>query len=377
MAKHLTLCALALAASILAAAWPLAAASSERLVIRGLGDAAPGGVFDPSLTADADGRLWMSYSAVQPSPRAGAAFNAISTRIAYSDDGGRNRTDAGVVNRSTDVRLPPPHDRLAAKWEHEVSRLAFDPWAPEPLRWKLLWHRYLRVYDGRAPDSAPLFEHGWIDLKTASGAGGPWSAGRKVFAGALYNSANDTTIGRPEMRLDRLYPGSATLGSCLAFTEPGMLVVEAGVYVSLKCAAAPGNGRVVLLRCDREFRECRFLGIPLHDRDAPGFGQGLTGFSASDLVEREGRVFLVVTPTRPPGETYQGCLFLELESLDAARLVTRDGRPVVALELASAPGSFNGACGYHARATDGAYLGQHVGEAPDRFRILKTGRHPR
>lgn len=370
MGKYLTL-----AASLAIALAIGSRAGAERLVIEGLGDAAPGGIFDPSLVDDGTGRLWMSYSAVAPSPRHGLAFNAIGTRLAHSDDGGHRWFDAGPVNVATDVALPPPHERLVAKWEHEVSRLLFDPWSPEPERWKLLWHRYLRVHDGTAADSRPLFEHGWIELKVAANPRGPWSVGRKLFAGALYNSANDATLGPPEMRLDRLFPGSGRLGGCLAFTEPGVLAREAGVYVTLRCAAPPADGKIVLLRCDHALRECSYRGTLLHDVEAARFGRGWTGFSATDLVEREGRVRLVVTPTRPPGETYQGCLFLELVSLQAARLRVRDGLPAVALELAGETGSFNGACAYTERA-GGVYLSQHAAGAPDRFRVVRTGRHP-
>lgn len=368
LAKHLTLCALA--ACALAAT---AQISGERVVVQGLVGDGAGGIYDPSLAEDGSERLWMSYSAVQPSPIHGLAFNAISTRVAYSDDRGRDWTDAGVVNRSTDVRLPPPHDRLAAKWEHEVSRLAFDPWAPEPLRWKLLWHRYLRVHDGQAPDSAPLFEHGWIELKTAPDPRGPWSAGRKLFAGSHYNRANDTTIGPPELRLDRLFSGAAALGDCLAFTEPGAFARADAVYVSLKCATGRPTGKVVLLACRRDFRACDFKGIFLRDADAARFGRGYSGFSATELVAHGERVFLAVTPTREPGESYHGCLFFEVAALDRARLRGLEPQLVVS----AGEGVINGACGYTPGAADGVYLSRYFPGTAQPFRIVRTGVHPR
>jgi len=107
---------------------------AHRAIFEGLAGDGAGGIYDPSLAEDGSERLWMSYSAVQPSPIHGLAFNAISTRVAYSDNRGRDWTDAGVVNASAAVQLPPPHQRLAARWEHEVSRLLYDPWAPPPER---------------------------------------------------------------------------------------------------------------------------------------------------------------------------------------------------------------------------------------------------
>jgi hypothetical protein len=64
------------------------------------------GIFDPSLERDPGGRLWMSYSAVDPSSIAGNKL--ISTRIAHSDDGGTTWVDDGVVNAASDTPLPSP-----------------------------------------------------------------------------------------------------------------------------------------------------------------------------------------------------------------------------------------------------------------------------
>src|SRR5436309_2204105 len=64
------------------------------------------GAFDPSLADTQPGaRAWMSYSAVDPSPRWGMENSRTETiRLAYSDDRGAQWRDAGVrVNEILDI----------------------------------------------------------------------------------------------------------------------------------------------------------------------------------------------------------------------------------------------------------------------------------
>lgn len=362
--------------ALVAATGPaLADPRGDALTISGVGEAASGGIYDPSLAEDDTGKLWLSYSAVKPSARFGKAFNHVSTRIAYSTTAGDQWTDAGVINAAEEIQLPFPHSRLHAVWEHEVSSLAFDKHAPPASRWKLLWHRYLRVYDGSAPDSRPLFEHGWIGLKTAADPRGPWSKERKLLVGRMYNDNNDNTIGPPEMRLDRLYPDRDELGKCQAFTEPGMLVKKNGIYVSLKCATGGSNGRVVVLRCDHDFQSCAYSGTPLKDVDARRYGE-YSGFSATDLADTGKRLLLIVTPTRQPAETYHGCLIFELESLDPARL--KGGAEAKPIDfVAGTPDAIGGACAYSPKAgRSGVIYSEFVPDKQPHFRMFRTHRHP-
>lgn len=342
----------------------------EQIQIAALGAKADAGIFDPSFALDENGRLWMSYSAVQASPKFGKAFNAASTRVARSDDGGETWTDVGVVNAAKKQPLPPPNAKLNAQWMHEVSRILYDPYAPASERWKLLWHRYLRVYDGKSADSVPLFEHGWMELRSAASPTGPWSGGRKLFAGRGYDKTNDNTIGPPEIRLDQLAPGKDRLGRCVAFTEPGMIARPEGVYVTLKCATGKPTGQVALLRCDHGFGSCTYLGRLLRDAEAARFGSGFSGFSGTDLVESNGKPYLVATPTRQPGETYHGCLFFAVTSLEDARV-----NPEPVLRVDGAPGSFNGACGYAGGDSGpGVFYSQFAPTASAPFRVYKAGK---
>lgn len=328
---------------------------------------APVGIFDPSFADDGNGRIWMSYSTVVSDKVHGIKFNAINTRLALSTDDGKTWEDHGLVNVSKEQGLPWPHNKLAARWEYEVSRLQRDPWAREATRWKLLSHRYLRVYDGKGPDSVPLFEHGWIELRTAPDPRGPWSAPRKLFTGSVYNDANDNTIGPPEMRLDKQH---RALAKCPAFTEPGLLAREEGLYVALTCPTRKDNGEVALLRCDHEFSRCDYRGALLRDADASKLGNGVSGFSGTDLVESGDQAFVVATPTKQPGDTYHGCIFYRILSLADARV-----QPEPAVRVTGVPGSFNGACGYAGNA--GVFLSQYAPADAQKFQIRITGQQLR
>ncbi|MBP6903002.1 MAG: hypothetical protein KBC73_23115 [Burkholderiaceae bacterium] len=347
---------------------PAAAEGGKRLAVQRLAEAdAPVGIFDPSFADDGRGRLWMSYSTVVADKTHGIKFNSINTRLAVSGDGGKTWEDQGLVNAARDQALPWPHNKLAARWEYEVSRLQRDPWASEATRWKLLSHRYLRVYDGKGPDSVPLFEHGWIELRTAAEPRGPWSEPRKLFVGSVYNKNNDNTIGPPEMRLDQQHKA---LAKCPAFTEPGMLAREEGLYVALTCPTRKDNGEVALLRCDHELGRCDYRGALLRDADARKLGGGVSGFSGTDLIERDGQAFVVATPTKQPGDTYHGCAFYRISSLDPAQVQAEP-----ALRVSGPAGSFNGACGYAGAA--GVFLSQYTPAEAQKFQIHITGQQPR
>jgi hypothetical protein len=315
----------------------------------------------------------MSYSAVDPSPTLGTALQHISTRIAFSDDAGRSWKDAGLaINASQEFRLPPPRDEITAVWEHEVSSLAHDPAASPQERWKLLWHRFLRVHDPTQPRSVPLWQHGWIGLRTAPSPEGPWSPERKLFVGRLYDPSNDSdALGPPEHRLHEAFPDR--LGGCLAFTEPGLLATAAGLYVALKCPQGSSGGKIVLLRCARDFSTCDYRGAFLDDGEARHFQSRFDGFSAPDLVAVAEKTYLIATPTEGPASRYRGCLVFEVEALDEAQLRREDGLPVVVASVSGRPGSFNGACGYAAAARgSGVLYSEFFPDERPQFRIFAS-----
>ena len=351
---------------------------AQPVEVRVAGTPATDGVFDPAPAADGTNTLWMSHSIVQASPHDAVVFR-VRTRIARSADGGLTWTDAGVdPNRMTDPDLQVPDGHggaMWATWRYEVSRLLYDPYDTEPARrWKLIWHRMLAAnVGGRA---VPLPPNGWVGLATAPAPDGAWSAERKLYTGTAYNAAAmDDYGGAPEFPLAARYPGAAQLGGCAAFTEPGLLARPEGVYVSLQCAGAGPAGKIALLRCDRAFAACAYLGDLLTNGEAAQFSQGgqkLDGFAASELVAGGSAVYLIVTGYEPPPDTYRGCLVFRIADLATAMLERTAGAPVLVQRVAGTAGSFNGACGYDAHATAGGILYSEHGATAPHFRIYAS-----
>src|SRR5690242_9835397 len=100
------------------------------------------GIGDPSLAESPAGsdRVWMSYSAVDPSPSWPQNKFVESLRIAFSDDQGVTWTDAGSpISSFTDVTLPFPAPLNAGTWVNEVSQIVYDQNALPGQKYKVLW----------------------------------------------------------------------------------------------------------------------------------------------------------------------------------------------------------------------------------------------
>lgn len=291
------------------------------------------GNFDPAPTVDAGGGFWMSYSHVSLDV---SGLKLIETRLASSVDAGASWTDAGLsINPASAFIIGP--DTVA--WAQEVSRLVYNPFATavgaDP--WIILWHRYLSILNGS--ETLRLFDNGWIGMQSGNSE---MTLGneRKLFTGSIYNTANDSTIGPPEVALDTLDPA---LADCVTFTEPGMLPKSNGIYVSLLCATAAPPGKVILLRCDHNMNNCSYLGILIEGGEANVLNSGYDNFSASELVSVNGEDYLMVTPSE--ATIYRGCAIYKITGLDQAS-IERDGGTAKATAVFEAHGDFNGACGY-------------------------------
>ena len=336
------------------------ASAGDDLIIVG----APGGngIYDPSLVALTENKLWLSYSAVQPLPDGWPPM--ISSRLARSDDGGLSWLDIQAVAPAARQALPPPHDKLKAVWANEVSRLFHVPSAPKTMQWQVLYHRYLSVWPAGMPEAIRLFEHGWIELRQAGQPEGPWSEPRKLFAGGLYNPVNNNNLGAPDQRLDKLFPQQ--LGRCLAFTEPGVLVRGDKIYLALKCAAGKDSS-IEMLSCDLDFKTCQPAGRLLTDADAARLGD-YASWSAPELFEKNNKTYLLVTPTTEPHEEYRGCMLFELEGLNPARLTAKE--PLWRTQFPE--GAIGGACAFHPASATGLLVSRFQ-TAPPFFHIQATG----
>jgi len=319
------------------------------------------GNFDPAPTVDAVGEFWMSYSHVSLD---GSGLKLIETRLASSLDAGLSWTDAGIsINPAPAFMIGP--DTVA--WAQEVSRLVYNPFAAaagaDP--WIILGHRYLSLLSGS--ETLRLFDNGWIGMKSGNSATA-LSNERKLFTGSVYNTANDSTIGPPEVALHTLDP---TLADCVAFTEPGVLPKSNGIYVSLLCATAAPPGRIVMLRCDHHMNNCSYLGILIEGSEAAVLNSNYDNFSASELVSVNGENYLIVTPSE--ATIYRGCAIFKINSLEQAS-IERIGEFAKATAVFEAHGDFNGACGYtEGLSGSGVIVSEAFTTSAPVFRLFTTG----
>ena len=353
----------------------------ERIIFTGIGTH---GIFDPAITRDpSNGRLWMSYSAVDPSlswPTQN--YDVVSTRLAYSTNYGSSWTDSGtVVNAVLDVTLPRTAPN-AGTWINEVSQLIYDPGAVAGERWKLMWHHYLLINGTRS------FVDGWIALKMASTPEGLAAATEiKLFGAYLYDAANNTAGGTtlspvggaPLIQLNTAL--DAALNTCV-FSEPGMYATNDALYLSMLCVHIPDiNRQIVLFKCSSPCNtgsasSWTYLGTALQASDAAALGFD-TGFSAPGLFEAGGAVNLVVTPVQtsdaPWPDYYSGCRIFRFANLDTAQLQTTGAQPTLIDSVNGTTGSFNGACTYHTSASYSGMLYSELNTSvTDRFQIYKS-----
>lgn len=359
------------------------AVAPQQLVMPGV---SARGIFDPSLARDGESkRVWMSYSAVDPSVMWPTQnYDVVSTRLAYTDDEGATFMDSGkVLNAAKDIDLTgvlaPPNN--AGTWTNEVSSLVYDPGAVASERWKLTWMHYLLINGERR------FEHGWLGLKSAATPEALASATEvKLIVGSLYDKANDLAgsptkppvAGAPAIALDTAL--GASLNGCLVFAEPGLMATDAALYLSLVCGKARTDRRVVLLECKSpctttSAASWRHVGNLLDSTDAAAFGID-QGFSAPNLARVGGRDVLLVTPERsqPFEGFYDGCLAFPIADLAGAKVGRDAGAPAPIASIRGTAGSFHGACTVDGSLTKaGVLYSQLFVDSPEKFRIYKRG----
>ncbi len=356
--------------------------AAERITFAGVGSH---GIFDPSLALDpANGRVWMSYSAVEPSVSWPTQnIDVIATRLAYSDNNGKTWTDSGtIVNNFLDVNLPLASPNNAGTWVNEVSQLIYDPGAAVAERWKLLWHHYLIINGVRH------FEHGWLGMKMADKPEDLGAAPEmKLFSGYLYDSSNNTAGGTsrspvggaPLVQLDTAL--DPALNTCV-FTEPGMYASNSALYVGLQCEhLADSNRLIVLLKCASSSNpgsaaSWSYLGTVLQKSDATAFGFD-SGFAAPGMFASAGSLYLVVTPVQTSGapwpDYYNGCRIFKFSNIDSALLQKTGSQPTLIGSVDGSAGSFNGACGFHSSATNSGMLYSEANTSViDKFQVFMS-----
>ena len=339
----------------------------------------PLGIFDPSLSEGPAGHLWMSYSTVEPSVRWPVIHpHTVSTRLAVSHDGGASFRDVLGINQSEDCdsgqSLCFRAGNVACTENHEVSAIVYDAYDEPQRRWKLFWHRYALV------DGSRDFRDSWIAYREAADpAALPSGAQRRLLVGSLFSPRTMSPAGPIPTSLPGLHHD---LKSCLVLTEPGLLATPAALLLVLHCADGrmPSNGRIVLLSTDRK-KPWRYAGTLLENepdgKKLALLGYDVSGFSAPDLFELDGRFFLLATPTGRLYPNYRGCLLFELILSGSPHLVRREGVPGVLAFFRGAEKNHSGACSYHKLATkSGVLISEAFRDRVRPFEIYRTGALP-
>jgi hypothetical protein len=255
-------------------------------------------------------------------------------------------------------------------WNHEVAAIAFDTGARPEARWRLLWHRYLLIEDSDPATDDRRFGYGWIAQRSAATAEGLRIAPEtKLFSSAFYHATpeieayNDAVPGgTPERRFDR----DPDLGSCLVFTEPGMIAAGGSLYVALFCYRQARSQDIVLVRLDHATEEWSYVGTLLETRDAAAIDPALVGFNGADLFSVGNSHRLVVSPTA--GSGYLGCIEYAIDLAAAASL-----GPLRAVPKNPDPGVYQtGACTYDEHSPLGLIVGHTYLEGVQ-FRLEATG----
>jgi hypothetical protein len=317
------------------------------------------GIFDPSIASDGAGKLYMSLSGVASTvPGGGFETNAVRTYLASSSDQGKTWRLWGIVNPDVQVKLEEERSPHRGLWQSEVSTLAFDPFAPKPSRWKLIWHQYLAINGDRK------FEHGWMAYKEAATPEELATAKPvKLFVGEGYSKADDGPAGGthtplPGPAVNQLHKLAPALEHCVFASEAGMLAKPDALYMSMLCFKPKLLGllgayhHVILLKCARPCEATRpgawsYAGTPLTPDDADDMN--LEKFSASDLFSEGGSDYLTVSPVgnKPVPDAYKGCTVFRFASLASGRLERGpSGHPAPAASISMDKDSFNGACSF-------------------------------
>ena len=324
------------------------------------------GTFDPSLVYPVGAPSGaMAYSVVNTAD--------IATAVAISTDNGATWNGAGLVNTATalSVTVPStstrcPGGTCTGTLVHEVPSLVNDVTDPDlSRRWKVFVHSYLVLNSG-----VLAYDLGYLGLFTAPFPSGPWTdEGKAVgwLSESSFSSDGASTLAS----------AIPALSDCVALTEPGALVTDAGTLLALGCAyplAGTGHIRIELLLSTDHSRTFTYVAPLLGEGDVPTFGSEV---NAPDLFIASGRTYLSVTPSGPTAQGfvgYRGCAILELTALGDAVERTDAGAPVVCRMLDGPGEPFAGACTYAEGAGVLGYVLPQMsldGGAP--FRIFKSG----
>jgi hypothetical protein len=341
------------------------------------------GIYDPSVSYTPDGSVgWMAYSSVTGN---GNLINGkvslgeyVSTHLARTTDGGASWTFIKALNKSTDGTCEMADGKkLQGVWRYEVSSLVCDPTDPDVnRRWKLLVHRYFWERDHESRQT-----HAWIVLRTAADPAGEWSDEIPLFGAGRNPPA---PYHKTKVDVNAL---DASLKNTVVYTEPGALVHDGKLYVSLTAlhprlglgGISIGYNIILLVSADHGV-SWKFVGTPLTSEDARHFGYAY--FDGSALSVEDGKVYLFAVPGSKK-QMHDGCVVFEFKSLQQGQLKRDDtGQPELANYIAPQPGILSGPgagqATYDEHNTSGGIIMPqfNLKDYPDVFQIYQTKRRP-
>lgn len=350
------------------------------------------GIFDPSVTYDPDNqRLWMSYSTVNPS----IYFNTdqhlgVAIRLAYSDDGGINWTDAGVVvsgfsdqtvgplaSINPDLNIPASSN---GTWQSETSSLIYDANAIASERWKIVWHQYLR-----ANGTSYFVDYGWIAMKAAASPTDLANAPSvKLFGGSFIQFAGEQSgapayspIAGPALIALNVDVTNTINGvnanelDMCVWAEPGLLADSNGLHLAINCQFLNGaniDAYVIMFSCNNpcnitQANNWTYKGRVLTPADANDIG--FRNYSAAELSIKNDTYYLMVTPVRDVAESaYDGCRVYQFDNFTNASLEQNQGSFVEVLRYDGILDLHNGACSAHEQMMTGILHSQFRDDTP-------------
>ena len=351
------------------------------------------GIFDPSVAYDPDNlRLWMSYSAVDPSIYfATDEHLGVGIRLAYSDDGGASWTDAGVlVSGFTDQTVGPLPSVNSAldipassngTWQSETSSLVYDANALPGERWKMIWHQYLK-----ANGTSYFVDYAWIAMKMAASPAELVNAPAiKLFGGKFIQTAGEQSgspafspiAGPAQIALDADITNAISganpseLDLCI-WAEPSLLADSNGLHLAINCQYLNGgnvDAYIVMFSCDNpcdmtQASNWTYKGRILTPTDASGIG--FRNYSAAELSVKGSTYYLMTTPVRddPAEAGYDGCRVYEFDDFTNASLAQSLGNFVEVLRYDGITNVHNGACSAHEQMTAGILHSQVRTDTP-------------
>ena len=220
-------------------------------------------------------------------------------------------------------------------------------------------------------------------MKSAALPIGPWSSEVKLLAGTLYNP-NDPLNPDPKTPLFALPPNMA---DCLVLTEPGILYVSSGFYMSSHCitSANLAQSRTALVKFNHPTPATTTLaykGNLLTAGDAALFASRYGGqypelantyyFDGTSMFTKSNVTYLLASPVDSTGK-YLGCALFKITNIETATIQRSGGRPTMLKYVPGVAGTHRGACTYTTKSTGSGVVISQISATGQPFTLVNTG----